>query len=213
MATNDAYVYEHWRADTGRCFYVGKGRRQRAFVMGHRNRHHRAISRQTTVYVVIVQSGLSDEAALALEIQRIAFWRAAGHPLCNLTDGGEGAPGMRLSPEAREKIRAAHLGRKRSPEMCENIRRSMIGRTASPASREKMRDAHLGQKFSEERKAKISAGLRGHTISSETRQKIRMAQVGKILAPDHLAKLRTPEMRARCRAGALKRWAKIKEEA
>ena len=35
------YVYEHWRPDTGACFYVGKGNGDRAFrVKKNRNRHH-----------------------------------------------------------------------------------------------------------------------------------------------------------------------------
>lgn len=34
------YVYEHWRLDKDECFYVGKGRGNRAYKMRDRNRFH-----------------------------------------------------------------------------------------------------------------------------------------------------------------------------
>lgn len=33
---NNFYVYEHWRPDTGVCFYVGKGKEKRAWDMKRR---------------------------------------------------------------------------------------------------------------------------------------------------------------------------------
>ena len=40
---NRFYVYEHWRLDRDECFYVGKGKKYRAYKMQDRNRYHAAI--------------------------------------------------------------------------------------------------------------------------------------------------------------------------
>ncbi|HEY8126128.1 MAG TPA: NUMOD3 domain-containing DNA-binding protein [Methylocystis sp.] len=116
-------VYEHWRADVSACFYVGKGRSRRAHdTKRGRNRHYRNVVAKLSregfeVDVRIVAEGLSEEEAFALEVQRIAHWRALGAPLTNLTDGGEGASGfvwteeMRANnPAKRSEVRAKISG-------------------------------------------------------------------------------------------------------
>lgn len=50
------------------------------------------------------------------EREWIAHFRATGAPLFNLTDGGNGCHGRKLSAEAIEKIAAANRGLVRSPE-------------------------------------------------------------------------------------------------
>lgn len=92
------YVYEHWRLDRDECFYVGKGMKNRAYKMRDRNAHHRAImaklSREGSgMEVRMVATGLTEEEAFALEVERIAFWREAGVDLANRTNGGEGTSG------------------------------------------------------------------------------------------------------------------------
>lgn len=93
------YVYEHWRTDRDECFYVGKGKGRRAHKMLGRNMHHRAIQAKVAregyaIEVRIVASGLTEREAFALEIERIAFWRANNVDLANRTNGGEGPSGM-----------------------------------------------------------------------------------------------------------------------
>ena len=63
----------------------------------------------------------------------IAYGRKVGWPLTNGTDGGDGV--VNLTPDSREKIRRAWLGRKHTPE-----------------SRRKMSEAIKGKKHTEEYK-------------------------------------------------------------
>lgn len=93
------YVYEHWRLDRDECFYVGKGMKNRAYKMRDRNAHHQAImaklSREGSgMEVRMVATGLAEDEAFSLEIERIAFWREVGVDLANQTYGGEGVTGL-----------------------------------------------------------------------------------------------------------------------
>jgi hypothetical protein len=96
---NNFYVYEHWRLDRDECFYVGKGKGRRAYKMQDRNRHHAAIQAKvaregSAIEVRIVASGLAENAAFALERERICFWRKAGIDLTNISAGGDGHSGV-----------------------------------------------------------------------------------------------------------------------
>lgn len=46
----------------------------------------------------------------------------------NLTDGGEGSPGLRFTEESRKKLSRSHTGLKQTPEHVENHRQKLIGR-------------------------------------------------------------------------------------
>lgn len=110
------YVYEHWRLDRDECFYVGKGKGNRAYQMKDRNRHHKAIMAKVSregfaVEVKIVASGLSEQEALNLEIERIKFWRSAGADLANITNGGEGVSGLKHSEETKKLWSQKRKGR------------------------------------------------------------------------------------------------------
>lgn len=91
------YVYEHWRPDTGACFYVGKGSAARAYKMGRgagRNAFHVAIVNKLKrlgmcVEISLISDCLTESEALSAEIERIAYWRDLGVELTNATDGGE----------------------------------------------------------------------------------------------------------------------------
>lgn len=52
------YVYEHIRLDNMTCFYVGKGKNDRAYEKG-RNKHHDAIANKFGYAVVIISGTLS----------------------------------------------------------------------------------------------------------------------------------------------------------
>lgn len=108
------YVYEHWRPDTGVCFYVGKGKGKRAWRMsGRKNPHHSSIVSKLTslglcVDVRIVLKDLSQNDAYRLERERIALYGRKN--LSNLTDGGEGNQGF--DEETKIRIALAHKGNK-----------------------------------------------------------------------------------------------------
>jgi hypothetical protein len=178
------YVYEHWRLDRDECFYVGRGHGRRAYDMGKsqgRNRHHLAIQAKVAregfaIEVRIVASGLTNDEANALEVERIAFWRSCGIDLANLTNGGEGAVGFRPSEATKAKQRAAAL--LRQPPSAET-RQKMAAWIRSPETRQKISTAQSGKirgPHSEETKAKISAVHKGRKASEETLVKLRAAQ-------------------------------------
>jgi NUMOD3 motif len=102
------YVYEHWRPDRDICFYVGKGQGTRSHDKKNRNRHHKGIQNKLAklgmcIEVRMVASGLSEDSAFALEIERIDFWRKLGIKLANKTEGGEGRSGSIASRITRQK--------------------------------------------------------------------------------------------------------------
>lgn len=97
--------------------------------------------------------------------------------------------GQKRSPEAREKMRLAKLGKKLSEEhvrksaesrrgmKCkdetkEKIRLAATGRPHSPETREKLRRIKLGTKHSEETRRKVAEASRGRTHTPETMKKL-----------------------------------------
>ncbi len=61
----------------------------------------------------------------------IAYFRALGCRLTNMTDGGDGAHGRVWSEESRQKMSMTHTGLKRSPEACANIKQAALDRPQS----------------------------------------------------------------------------------
>jgi hypothetical protein len=142
------YVYEHWRPDIDICFYVGKGRKKRAYNFKRNNRHHRHIvdklsSLGMCAEVKLVQSGLSESEAFALEKTRIAFWLSSGVELTNRTEGGEG--NSNPHPEVRAKMSASQKARIRSESELERVRLMSKSRADHPNYREQQsKAAYLG---------------------------------------------------------------------
>jgi hypothetical protein len=104
-------------------FYVGKGKDYRAYyhtryekgVKSHKTHKIKAIEREGhEVITCFKRKGLTDKQALALEIKLIArIGRAnlkAG-PLCNHTDGGDGASGLIATAATRRKLRDVQINR------------------------------------------------------------------------------------------------------
>ena len=213
------YVYEHWRPDRNEPFWVGKGQGGRAqyFERGSNFHYNRIVAKLTRlgmcVEVRMVESGMPEREAFALETVRILYWRSRGIKLANLTDGGEGlsnpSPEVRAkisaanlgkvaSAETRAKIGAIHRGRIHSPE--ERVKRSasLKGRIIKPEHRAKLSAVRMGITFSPETRAKMSAAakisLKGHVCSAETRAKIsaanRLALKGHKHTAETLAKMR-----------------------
>lgn len=163
---NIFYVYEHWRPDTGQCFYVGKGKANRAFYFkrGH-NKHYTNIVQHLTklglyVHVQIPHAHLFEADSLKLEIERIAYWRALGVVLVNLTDGGDGVSGYKSSPEKIEAHRQKILGKKKhTAEWKARARKRMLGK-------------------------KYALGYKYTTAQVEALKKIRSAQVEALYSPE-----------------------------
>ena len=154
------YVYEHIRLDNMTCFYVGKGKGERAYDL-ERNYHHDNISNMYGHAVVIIKDNLTEEEAFELERDTIEDYvfnlgygididgfynkedNEIGH-LTNCTWGGEGVSGIQLSEEHKK-----------------NISESLKGKHHSEETKMKMSESHKGRKFSEEHKKKLSELRKG----------------------------------------------------
>lgn len=91
------YVYLHIRKSDGLVFYVGKGYKYRAWDISdvsRPNTYWRRTKYKHGIEVKIYKEGMSNDCALTLEKIMIAKYRYLGHPLTNMTDGGEGVVGL-----------------------------------------------------------------------------------------------------------------------
>ena len=170
------YVYEHWRPDTNQCFYVGKGKKKRAWSLKSRNRHHTSIvskltSLGLTVEVRIIIDGLSEETAFMVEKDLIAKYGRDN--LTNMTLGGEGPTGRKVSEETKKKLKLIRTGKKPSKETRQKMSaaqgKTWIGRQHSEEAKKKMAEAKKGKQ----------SPRKGVVLSNATKEKIRSANLGK----------------------------------
>lgn len=187
------FVYEHWRPDKDLCFYVGKGKTRRAGVMYKRGRHHENIQKKLArkgmcVEIRMVESGLSEDAAFALEIERIAFWRSVGVDLCNRTSGGEGSSGA--SEETRALMRAAKVGRKLTEEHKRKVGDASKRLMADPARRAHISEVHKEYQNRPEVKAAKSKRFKEMPRTKEHYEKVAAALRGKKRSPEAIEKTR-----------------------
>lgn len=154
---------------TGDVRYVGASTRgmarpkEHGTAYGRRGRTHRhawlkQLWLKGLVPSILVLGGYADPTAMyAAEVRTIAEFRAAGFDLVNMTDGGEGTKGRRLTPEHRRKLDRSH-------GKCSAEVRAAVG------------NAHRGTRLSLEQKQKISVTMTGRRISDEHRRNIAMAR-------------------------------------
>lgn len=105
------------------------------------------------------------------------FWikkfREEGHPITNLTGGGDGAPlGHNFTPEHRAKISAALKDVPKSDEHRQKLSEAKKGTGHSEETRKKISKIVKGRKHSEETKAKIAKSHKGITHTDESKKKI-----------------------------------------
>jgi hypothetical protein len=164
-----AVVYQHRRLDNNTIFYIGIGTdRTRAYTKSSRNRYWKNIVNKVGYAVDILIDGCSIEEARLVEIGMIKdygrFDLGEGQ-LVNMADGGASNPGTKgtwlgktLSPEHKEKLRLAKLGKKRgnhSEETKLKISVSHKGKVLSEETKEKLRVINTGKKHSDETKQKL----------------------------------------------------------
>ena len=201
---SEFYVYEHWRPDTGLPFYVGKGKGPRAFYLYSRSNHHKNIVAKQlrqglTVEIKKVFSGLDEETAFLLEKATIAYWRGRGVKLLNITDGGEGPAGCKLTLIQRKR---------RSKQMKEIWSR--------PEVRQKARDIRADPEY----KAAHSAKARAAYQDPALRMKISIAVKEARASPAERTRMSIaaklsqsrPEVKARHRAAVKAAWARRKRQ-
>lgn len=207
------YTYIHTRADDLKVFYVGKG-------TARDNRANSIKGRSPFWHRTVAKHGLKVDICMRFEKEADAFeherflilcFRELGAPLANLTDGGEGVSGFKVSEETRKKMSAASKGRKRTPEQIEATAAANRGKKRPPEVVAKILAAKAGFKHSAETKEKIRLIRTGTTSSAETRAKQSAAAKGVPKTPEHTANVRASRMAnggyKRGPEAALKAWA------
>jgi len=154
MNKNVFYVYLHRRASDNKVFYVGKGKDKRAWDIYCRNIFWKRTYEKHGSRVEIVFDNLNEDEAFQVERDTILEMRYFGYPLCNMTEGGEGASGVKQSEETKLKRSLALKGKKRSEETILKIAKANTGKKKTPEQIEAMRLVPLGIKQSEETIAK-----------------------------------------------------------
>lgn len=205
MATaTQHYVYIKCKP-CGRPFYVGKGTRRRAYELYDRNAWYKAIVNKYGIDAIktTILPMESEIKAFSEEIRLIAYFRALGCKLTNMTDGGDRGPsslGIKRSDEYKRKIAQIRTGKKHTLETKLKISRTKVGNSPGPnlgkvfssETRKKMSDAKIGHKFwlgkthTEESKRKISLAKmgsippnKGKPCSEETKRRISLTKLGK----------------------------------
>jgi len=167
----DFYVYAHLRKDTGRVFYVGKGRRRRAWSSLGRNEDWKAIEAISGFDVRMIAEGLNEDLAFAIEVKAIAILSR----ICQLTNRCKGGKGGSFTGYTHtEQVRAI-------------ISNAQRGRAKSEAHKKKLREANIGKKLPAETIAKMMAartgnGLRGSTKSEAHKRALSAGVIGKAKA-------------------------------
>jgi hypothetical protein len=153
------YVYAYIRhkdsneAKKGTPYYIGKGKGKRAWVHCANDCIHPPKDEN---YIVILEGGLSNIGALALERRYIRWYGRIDKQtgiLRNKTDGGDGSAGVIQSLEQTQKRVNTRLknmngkwisgmtGKRHSTETSNKIRQSMLGKNVGPRSPEHIESA------------------------------------------------------------------------
>jgi len=85
------YVYEHIRNDTNAIFYVGKGKKERAYRVNNRNKYWHNIVNKCNGYTVrFIVKDVDEELTYFAEEERIDQLKRLGIKLANINAGGAG---------------------------------------------------------------------------------------------------------------------------
>ncbi len=166
-------VYCHTRPDTNEIFYIGKGSQARAKTSGSRNQYWKnVVAKAGGFKVEIVAKNLTEKEALNFEILLIKKLREQNVKLTNITAGGEGTSGIKLSEEHKEKLRQAKLGKKLSPEHIAKAAQARVGKQFSEAHRKAISESLKGRKLSKAHSLKLAKPIicitNGKTYESVT---------------------------------------------
>ena len=227
--TSSFYTYFHTRNDTGKVFYVGKGKGRRAHEPG-RNPHWKNIVAKHGYTVHFAMTRLSEAEAFEHEKFLILCFKDMGIYLTNMTDGGEGVSGYKHTEQEIEENRARALAQMQSKELREHYKRLALERCADPAytanlskvqkekwedeaHREKMVAAALKRWSDPAERAAQSARTKVYAHTPGFSEKMRQVNTGRKLTESakakmiaaQKAKVVSEETRANMRAAWVKR--------
>jgi len=176
------YVYIYRDPTNGQPFYVGKGKgprfsrhlkRQDKHPLTQKIEKLRSLSEEPKIEVI---EKPSEGFALRAEEFLIVYFGRKDlglGTLLNLTNGGEGSSGIRMSQATKDKLSLAFKGKKQSPE---TIAKRMAGKKPlTDEAKERIAQSKRGVPLTEEHKAKLAAAKLGKTRgprSEETKAKI-----------------------------------------
>ena len=190
----DFYVYSYTDPLTNLPFYVGKGKKNRAFAHLNRANKKRIGSTESgvvrrcrhllnlnlTPVIKLIHTNLSEDEAFSLECHYINLYVRIidGGILENLTLGGEGTSGLKQSPAHIEKRVSQTRGKTRTEEAKEKMRgkrvpssklkTAAIARANRPEQKQRVSDFFSGREVSNSTKAKISATMKLNNIKPST---------------------------------------------
>lgn len=124
------YVYVYLRKGNLTPYYIGKGQRYRAW-----EKEHNVIVPTDNHRIVIVESNLTNTGALAIE-RRLIRWYGRKDSgtgiLRNLTDGGDGAAGVKQSPKTIAKRVLSNAGFRHTESTKKTLQQINLGKTYLP---------------------------------------------------------------------------------
>jgi len=129
--------------------------------------------------IVVLDTGVKENLS-ALERYWIAFGRACGWPLTNLTDGGDGFSGT-FTAAHRAKLSAALLGHTVSAE----TRSKMAEKTRTQMQQPGALAALRNRTFTPEWRAKISVSRKALMQDPAEREKVAAPQRGRAFTEEH----------------------------
>ena len=179
------YVYAYIRKSNGIPYYIGKGRKNRAWA-----KHYNIKTPKDQNKIIIIEANLTELGAFAIERRMIKWYRRKGIEengvLYNKTLGGEGVSGWIHSKETRAKLSAANKGKvahnKGKKHRTESIAKMSaaqkgIKKNWSQKSRDKMSLFHTGKKHTKESLLKIKKSSQARVKNPEWREKVRKATI------------------------------------
>lgn len=171
------YVYAYIRskdsttAKAGTPYYIGKGNGRRAW-----NIHGRVKVPKDKSKIVLLESGLSDVGACAIERRLITWWGRKdlnNGILLNLSEGGDGSAGYRQTESAKSKISATHKGKKKSTEHRLNMSLAQRGKRKSVQYCENHKQYYKDNPVSKEHLERMTEAAREyHTGRKQTSEHI-----------------------------------------
>ena len=104
------YTYAHYKPEGG-LFYIGKGKRRRAYAMDGRNSHwQNIVNKYGRPYVELLAKWDTEQEAFDHEKLLISCFKDMKIVLANKSDGGEGTSGHKFSEQQLKNLSNAHLG-------------------------------------------------------------------------------------------------------
>ena len=185
-------------------FYVGKGCNDRAYSHLKGNRYNRhftnkinKIRKETGAdpFIIKVHEGLTEDISFELEKELICVIGRHDQnlgPLCNHTDGGDGASGIIVNEETRQKrsymLKEFYHTTEEGKIIRNKISNKLKGKIVSEETRKKMSKAQKGHRVSEKTRQMAIKTHTGKIVSEETRKKRSNALKGHIVTQEQIQK-------------------------